>query len=332
MEFRSKLHPPSFNLWLSDRMNIALLINETECIELDNYYLFCHQLLALGHSVSLCRIDSLGMSNAQVTALSFEANSTLVTVGRSFNDLTSRQVGLNRFDLVWVLALGFRIGFLDKIQLLHNLERDTALVNSLNSILYLKSKYFLNTQTEIFSHPESHASANWRQLFEIIQQGGGTWIIKPPAGSFGRDVFKVDASDANLRPILQTMTGHDSGAYCLIQRYVEEISNGEKRVLLANGEVVGQYCRRNTQDHRTNLAQGGEPEVCTLTPEEIALCGPIGKFLRDEGALFVAMDLAYPYVIELNVINPGGLTTLLALTDQDLSGEVVKRVLSGKFA
>ena len=312
-------------------MKIALLINETECVELDNYYLFSHQLLALGHSVFLCCIDSLGMSNAKVTAQGFQASSDLVEVGRPFSAIARSEVDLSVFDLVWVLALGFRTGFLDKMQLLHNLERDTVLVNSLDSILYLKSKYFLNTQSEIFSHPESHASSNWKQLFEIIQRGGGTWIIKPPAGSFGRDVFKVEATDANLRSILQTMTGHETGLYCMIQRYVEEINNGEKRVLMANGEVVGQYCRRNTQDHRTNLAQGGEPEACTLTSEELDLCSNVGEFLRREGALFVAMDLAYPYVIELNVINPGGLTTIHALTNQDLSREVVERVLSGKI-
>jgi glutathione synthase len=310
-------------------MKIALLINETECIELDNYYLFSHQLLALGHSVFLCCIDSLGMSNAQVTAQGFQANSDLVRVEQPFGEIACTEVDLNRFDLVWILALGFRTGFLDKVQLLHNLERETILVNSLDSILYLKSKYFLNTLPDIFSHPESHASASWKQLYGIIQQGGGTWIIKPPAGSFGRDVFKVEATDANLRSILQTMTNHDTGVYCLIQRYVDEISNGEKRVLIANGEVVGQYCRRNTQDHRTNLAQGGEAEVCALTAEEIDLCRKIGEFLRNEGALFVAMDLAYPYVIELNVINPGGLTTLRTLSDTDLSREVVNRVLAG---
>jgi glutathione synthase len=272
------------------------------------------------------------MSNELVIAQGFEADNEVIKIGQPFSELTCREVVLNHLDLVWVLALGFRVSFLDKMQLLHNLERETALVNSLNSILYLKSKYFLNTQSDIFSHPESHASADWQRLFDIIQQGGGTWIIKPPAGSFGRDVFKVDADDANLRSILQTMTGHDSGLFCLVQRYVNEISNGEKRVLIANGEVVDQYRRRNTLDHRTNLAQGGKPEVCTLTSEEIDLCSNIGKFVRDEGALFVAMDLAYPYVIELNVINPGGLTTLQALTDQDLSGEVVERVLSSKFA
>lgn len=310
-------------------MKIALLINETECIELDNYYLFSRQLLSLGHVVSLCYMDSLGMSDEQVTAWGFNANTGAVKVGKAFSELSSQEVVLNRFDLVWILALGFRTGFLDKVQLLHNLERHTVLVNSVNSILHLKSKYFLNMQKRIFSHPESHASADWQRLFDIIQRGGGTWIIKPPAGSFGRDVFKVDATDANLRSILQTMTGHGTGLYCLIQRYVEEIAHGEKRVLIANGEVIGQYRRHNTQDHRTNLAQGGEPEVCLLTPEESTLCGNMGKFLRDEGALYVAMDLAYPYVIELNVINPGGLITLRTLINEDLSGEVVDRVLGG---
>ncbi len=309
-------------------MKIVLLINQTESIELDNYYLFSRQLLSRGHSITLCFMDSLGMSGTRVTAQGFQIDSEFLTVGQAFDDLPHQQVDLNSFALVWILALGFRIGFLDKMQLLHNLERDTNLVNSINSILFLKSKYLLNARPEIFPHPETHASANWKQLYKIIERTGGTWIIKPPAGSFGRDVFKVDAMDANLKSLLQTMTGHESGAYCLIQRYIDEVRLGEKRVLFADGQVIGQYCRRNAADHRSNLAQGGKPEVCDLSDEEIELCERIGLFLRREGALFVAMDLAYPYVIELNVINPGGLTTLFELTQQDLSGEVVDKVLA----
>lgn len=309
-------------------MNIALLINSTDNLELDNYYLFTPKLLSHGHSVTLCFIDSLGMRNNQVTAQGYQITSELPPIGKPFTELQSSPVVLNTLDLVWILALGYRKGFLDKIQLLHNLEQDTRITNTINAILFLKSKYYLSARPDIFPHPESHAAANWEQLYHCIQAAGGTWIIKPPAGSFGRDVFKVHASDANLKALLQNMTGYDNSQYCLIERYIEEIQEGEKRVLFANGEVIGQYSRINGSDHRTNMAQGANAHSCQLTTQEKELCQRVGQTLCEEGALFAAMDLAYPYVIELNVINPGGLSTIQTLSGEDLSGIVIDKVLA----
>ncbi len=123
------------------------------------------------------------------------------------------------------------------------------------------------------------------------------------------------------------MTGPDGDHYCLLQPWVEEISRGEKRVLLAGGKTVGQYRRVATRDHRTNIMQGARTECCELTPEEVTYAERIGEFLRQFGAEFVGMDLAYPWVIEFNVINPGGLLTIEGLTGDDLTPRILDRIV-----
>ena len=124
------------------------------------------------------------------------------------------------------------------------------------------------------------------------------------------------------------MTAHGSGQYCLMQRYVEEIAEGEKRVLFAGGRSVGQYKRKAVIDHRTNVIQGARTEACDLTDKETDLCRRIGQYLAGMGAEFAGVDMVYPYVIEFNVINPGGLKTIFELTGVNLAAQIIDRVLA----
>jgi glutathione synthase len=309
-------------------MKVALLISPTEQLVADNYYLLGRQFLASSHEVDLCTMDSISMARSTVTALAqrFEEPHD---PGTPFQSLVTKRADLTAYDLVWILALGLRSSFLDKIQILHNLEGRVPIINSLDTILFLKSKYLPSAYPGVFPHPDSYASADWNFLYGIIAEDAGEWIIKPPAGSFGRDVYRVSSKDSNTKAILQSMTGNDGSQFCLIQKYINEIQDGEKRVLFANGEVVGQYLRHNPTDHRTNLAQGGLAELCDLTRPESILCARVGEFLRRAGAYYAAIDMAYPYVIEVNVVNPGGLKTLQSLQKINLSDVVLNHILNG---
>jgi glutathione synthase len=303
-------------------MKIALLNNTNPASGEDNSSSFGQHLSSLGHEVYVCPIDSLALDRGEVIVNSVPSDSV--------TDLHDKAVGipLGSFALVWILGLGQRAGFLDKLQLLQALPASTRIINPLSGILHLKSKYLLNSLPDIFPQPESYASSDWRWLLSIMKDRGGTWIVKPPAGSFGRDVFKICADDANASAVLQNMTGHESGNYCLMQRYIDAISEGEKRVLFAAGHVIGQYLRFSVADHRTNLAQGAVAESCGLSSQEQVLCERIGDYLKQHCAGYVAMDMVYPYIIELNVVNPGGLSTLNSLTGTDYAGEVVKHILA----
>ena len=164
------------------------------------------------------------------------------------------------------------------------------------------------------------------ELLDIIKDQGGKWIAKPPAGSLGRNIFLISAEDPNTRVILESMTGPESDQYCMIQPYVAEITGGEKRVLIAAGQPVGQYLRQNNGDHRTNVSAGASVSLCELSAAERQYCEKIGAYLRSHGALYVGLDLAFPWVIEFNVVNPGGVQTIMSLGGEDLAPRIIDQI------
>jgi glutathione synthase len=308
--------------------SIALLVAQTDVIVDDNYLRLANELLTRGYAVELGFIDSLAMASSKVVAAVFPLVMPL-NAGAPFPPMTARP--LADFDTVWILSLGLRNNFLDKFQLLYTLEGQCRLLNSLTAIMHFTSKYFLANHPEVFQHPQLFASADPKALYQHMLDAhqlnpDQRWIAKPPAGSLGRSVFLLHAKDPNTQVILETLTGSDADEYCLLQPYVAQIEQGEKRVLIAGGVPVGQYLRRAQKDHRTNLMQGAHISACELSPTEHAYCLHIGQFLLSHGVELAGMDLAYPWVIEFNVINPGGLHTIQQLTGVDLSATIIDHI------
>ena len=231
---------------------------------------------------------------------------------------------LDRFDLIWPIGLGARDSFLDRMQLLQLLD-PRRFVTSPSALMMHHAKYSLALGPLAPHHPPTYASRDTAWLRAIIESGGD-WIAKPPAASFGRDVYRLRADDANLDVILDALTGHDGSSYCLVQRYVPEIERGETRVLLAAGEVIGAYLRRPGADHRVNLALDGHAEIVSLTPDVSNLATLAANHLIEHGIRFVAIDIAYPWIVEFNLANPGGLETIERLTGDNLAPRVVSAI------
>ncbi len=304
-------------------MRFCLLIQTTERVTDDNFLRLGRALAAMGHDVNCVFIDSLRLAAGDLMGHGF-LMSDAVAVDDPFP--ATSPIRLDAHDIVWVLGLGERASFLDKIQLLFTL-RSTRIINSLDALMHLKSKYFLTGLKDVIQHPETHAATNPQELLDIIKREGGQWIAKPPAGSLGRDVFLLGPDDQNALAILQHLCGPDANQYTLLQRYIPEIAGkGEKRVLLAAGQVVGQYRRLPGSDHRTNVAQGAAIEPCDLSDEERTCCEAIAAYVLNMDAVYVGLDLVYPWIIELNVVNPGGLATLEALNGEDLSGKTASLI------
>lgn len=303
---------------------IAFLIADTDTLQDGNYLRLANACLEEGHAASIALMESLGMAGSKVYALGRRLEGP-AAVGEPM--ACNTRLDLAQFDVIWILSLGMRHSFLDKMQLLFTLSRRARIVNSIDAIMHFKSKYFTAGHADVYKHPATWASNRPQALFDVMQSEGGRWIVKPPASSFGRDVYLLTADDPNARVILESMCGPDEDNYCLLQRYVEEIRHGEKRVLLAAGKPVGQYLRTAVRDHRTNLEQGAKFEAVELSAEEYAYCERIGGLLKGYGAEFVGMDLAYPWVIEFNVVNPGGILTLAELGSTDVASQVIRQVL-----
>lgn len=235
---------------------------------------------------------------------------------------------LEAFDLVWILGLGRRSSFLDRMQMLTRLPGERFVVTP-RALLELHAKYSLATGPLAAHHPETFASADPDALAALVARGGD-WIAKPPGASFGRQVYRLQAGDPNVRVILDALTGHDSSQYALLQRYVPEIENGETRVIVAGGEIVGAYLRRPVADHRANLAADAHAERKSLAPDERALAQRCADWLATEGVAFAAIDLAGRWIVEFNIANPGGLGTLERLEGVDFASTVVGAIARGR--
>ncbi len=301
---------------------IALLVQETPTIVDGNYRRIANFLQSVGHDVQLLMIDSLTMRRGDIHAQGCTCTAPLMP-GDRLPAMTEQQLD---HAIVWVLGLGQRASYLDKMQLLYALPDHCRLVNNLDVLMHLNSKYLLASRAS-FQSPETYASNNAVELINIVKSDPGPWIVKPPAGSLGRDVFKVDRNDSNLAAIISNLCGPENTQYTLLQRYVEEIEHGEKRVLLAGGKVIDQYLRLPNEDHRTNVTLGAITRPCELISAERRYCEALAALLQERGANFVGIDLAFPWLIEINVVNPGGISTIEELTGRDATESVVSAVM-----
>ena len=303
---------------------IALLVNKTPRVEDGNYLRFARELYKLEHQVGILFADSLKFFSGQIKAnmVSWLPN---LRPGSLFPK--ARECIVDH-DVIWVLGLGNKSTFLDKYQLLYILSERCKVINSLETIMHLKSKYYIARADSKFPCPETHASNSAEELISFIKLNEGRWIVKPPAGSLGKDVYLTHAKDSQLTSIIKRLCGQDNDKYAMVQRYVPQVELGEKRVLLAGGQVMGQYLRSPAKDHRTNITAGAKIKTCNLTESELVYCNQLAQQVLSKGAWFAGIDLIYPWVIELNVINPGGIITIEGLTGFDLSGKVVAAVMS----
>ncbi|MCI0652859.1 MAG: glutathione synthase [Methylococcaceae bacterium] len=146
-----------------------------------------------------------------------------------------------------------------------------------------------------------------REAFRFKQFLGeqGEIVLKPLDGMGGRSIFHVRQGDPNLNVILETMT-RDGRRFVMAQRYLPEIREGDKRILLVDGEPVP-YALARIPAHgesRGNLAAGGRAEGRPLSERDFWLAGRIGPVLKDKGLIFVGLDVIGDYVTEINVTSP----------------------------
>lgn len=249
---------------------------------------------------------------------------SLALDGRRLSGVSSdgARVALEGRDRYFMLGFGAAATYLDRMQMLRALPED-RFVNTPTALMRQHGKVSLYLDHPDIPQPESHLSNDPSALAALVESGG-EWIGKPPAGSFGRDVFLLRADDGNLGTILGHLTR--DGRYALLQRRIP-MERGERRVLLAGGEVIGAYGKRPS-DHRGNLHAGATPVCATLESDELALAQKLAARLLDQGVGFAAIDMAWPYVLEVNLANPGWLETYERLTGKDLSANVVAAMQS----
>ena len=168
--------------------------------------------------------------------------------------------------------------------------------------------------------PPSLVSREAAALKAFVQEHGEA-VVKPLDGMGGRSIFRTRAGDPNLNVILETLTGGNR-SLVVAQRYLPEIVDGDKRILLVDGEPVDYCLARIPQgdEFRGNLAAGGRGEGRPLTERDRWIAAQVGPELKRRGMVFVGLDVIGDWLTEVNVTSPTCIRELDAQFGLNIAG------------
>ena len=151
----------------------------------------------------------------------------------------------------------------------------------------------------------------------------GVGVVKPLDGAGGSGVMVVDRKDRNARSIVDYVT-HEGTEHAMVQEYVPAVREGDKRVLLLEGQVLGAINRIAREDDvRSNIHAGGRVEPCLVTPEEKAVVADMAARLAADGLVFVGLDFIGGKLTEVNVTSPTGIQELSRHVGRDVAEDVI---------
>jgi len=181
-------------------------------------------------------------------------------------------------------------------------EKGTLIVNKPQSLRDCNEKLYTAWFSDLT--PETLVTRNKAQLKAFWQKHGDI-ILKPLDGMGGASIFRVKEGDPNLGVIAETLTEHGT-RYCMAQNYIPAIVDGDKRVLVVDGEPVPYCLARIPQggETRGNLAAGGRGEPRPLTESDWEIARRVGPMLKAKGLIFVGLDIIGDRLTEVNVTSP----------------------------
>ncbi|MEX2354121.1 MAG: glutathione synthase, partial [Gammaproteobacteria bacterium] len=205
-------------------------------------------------------------------------------------------------------------------------KQGLLVVNDPAALRNVNEKMYINNFPECIA--PTLVSRNREQLIAFIREQG-TAVLKPLEGMGGKSVFKVDAGDANTTVIIETLTdGHSR--FIMAQKYLPEISAGDKRILLIDGKPIDYALARipAAGETRGNLAAGGTGKGVELSERDRWICDQTGPVLRDMGLIFVGLDVIGDYLTEINVTSPTCIRELDTIYNIDIAGKLMDTIES----
>ncbi|MCZ6828848.1 MAG: glutathione synthase [Gammaproteobacteria bacterium] len=204
-------------------------------------------------------------------------------------------------------------------------RRGTLIVNRCQSLRDCNEKVFATQFPQCC--PPVLVSADKERL-KAFHGKHADVIFKPLDGMGGAAIFRVKAGDSNLNVILETLTDHGRTTI-MAQRYLPEIVNGDKRILMIEGEALP-YCLARVPlagESRGNLAAGGQGVAQALSERDHWIAKQIGPALKEKGLLFVGLDVIGDYLTEINVTSPTCIREIDAAYNLDIGEQLMACIM-----
>lgn len=323
-------------------MKILVLTLQRTHYEPVNNYFIPRSLQELGHEIVLGDVDTLCLLDNRVVAR------TSPFEGGKVGDPHPRMTALRScedFDLIWLLEYSHPSRESEFFQLLWVLEQRVTFVNRPSSLYFINNKIGVLGLRASKHFAVSQVLLHEAEVRDVIASDPKTaWVLKPPNLGCGAGVFLLRNDDPNASALIQSATGNayqkyemhtreaygQAEKYTLLQQYIPEMAATENRVIVAGGRVVGGYKKTPSgSEFRGNYAVGGVETELEISDEARDLCEEAGRELQEHGINYIGIDLAFPYFVEYNLVNPGGISGQLAATGVDIGVEACAAALEG---
>ena len=293
-------------------LRVAVQMDPLETINIagDSSFALMLAAQARGHSLYHYDVKSLAYESGRLTA--WAAPVTMRReLGNHFSADERRRIDLVR-DVDVVLMRQdppFDLSYITATHLLERLEGQTLVVNDPASVRNAPEKVFVLD----FAHymPPTLIARRIDDVRDFHARHPGDLVMKPLHGNGGKAVIRVPADGSNLAALIELFDNAWIEPH-MFQPFLPEISEGDKRVVLVDGEIAGAINRRpGAGEFRSNLAQGGYAEATTLTTREEEICAAMGPELKARGLVFVGIDvIGGKWLTEINVTSPTGIVAI----------------------
>ena len=305
------------------KLRIGVVMDPVDKINIDKDTTFVLMLEAQqrGHEIYFMEIDDLFLRGGMVHGRYRKLE--LARANPHYRLDEAKTGPLDEFDSVWMRKdPPFDMKFFFSTHLLSLIdERRCFLLNNPRGLREANEKlYALRFPEQI---PQTLVSGDMTTLKAFMAELGGEMIVKPLDGCGGSGVFFLSSLDRNTNSILEAAT--DNGRRLIMaQRYLPEIRQGDKRIIVLDGEPLGAVLRVPLESEtRGNIHVGGQCVKTAVTERDKEICAALAPSLRADGLYFVGLDVIGSYLTEVNVTSPTGIQEVNALDGVHLESHVV---------
>lgn len=246
-------------------------------------------------------------------------------VGDHFEILDESYQDLGGFDVLLVRQdPPFDMAYITATYLLEMIADQTMILNNPAQIRNCPEKLFTSEFSEYV--PQTIICADITKIQEFRKEQGDV-ILKPLYSCGGDGIILLKKDDPNLESILAMMVSNYGNLPIIIQQYLPEVSLGDKRVFIVDGEVVGCFNRvAQNSNVRSNLHFGGRATKSSLSEDETKICLKIAAELKKRGLFFVGLDMIGGKVTEINVTSPTGINELKAIEGIQVDKIIIDKI------
>ncbi len=290
-------------------MKIAFQMDPIESVDInaDSTFRIAEEAQIRGHDLYVYTPSDLTFNRGKIAA-KVRSIRLKRTIGDHVSFGSLEMVDLTEFDVIWLRQdPPFDMGYITNTHLLDLVARETLIVNNPFWVRNFPEKLLVLEFPDLI--PDTVISRDLEEIKEFKSEFKDI-IIKPLYGNGGAGIFRLKEDDKNLTSLHELFSSVSSEPL-IAQAFLPDVKNGDKRIILVDGNPVGAINRvPKAGETRSNMHVGGKAERAKLSQRDKEICSAIGPILKSKGQIFVGIDVIGDYLTEINVTSPTGIQEL----------------------